>query len=141
MTTRDPGARLVFTHGWTVSPRATAFRAKSPAATITLGLLGLVQLVIAAITTAPWWIVELWPFSVTVPVFARAAASSAKPRFAVGAVSDSANVFLTAPSTTRSCGRFGPARQGTTVERSSDNVDVNSGVGAEGVRNSPCSFM
>ena len=37
MTTLDPGARLVLTHGFVASPRSTALRATSPAATITLG--------------------------------------------------------------------------------------------------------
>jgi hypothetical protein len=52
-TTFEPGASEVFTHGLVVSPLATAFCASRPAASITLGLLVLVQLVIAAITTAP----------------------------------------------------------------------------------------
>ena len=53
MTTREPGARLVFTHGLVVSHARTAFFASSPAPTITDGFEVLVQLVIAAITTAP----------------------------------------------------------------------------------------
>ena len=53
VTTFEPGARLVFTHGWLVSPRSTAFFASSPAPIITLGFDVFVQLVIAAITTAP----------------------------------------------------------------------------------------
>ena len=53
MTTFDPGARLVFTQGFDVSPRSTAFLASRPAAIITLGFEVLVQLVIAAITTDP----------------------------------------------------------------------------------------
>src|SRR5271156_3780052 len=54
VTTFEPGARLVFTHGLTVSPRATAFFARIPAASITDGFEVLVQLVIAAITIEPW---------------------------------------------------------------------------------------
>src|SRR3954447_25826968 len=54
VTTLEPGARLVFTHGLRARPRSTAFLASSPAPTITDGLEVLVQLVIAAITTAPW---------------------------------------------------------------------------------------
>ncbi len=53
MTISEPGARLVFTHGFTVSPRWTALRASSPAPIITLGFEVLVQLVIAATTTEP----------------------------------------------------------------------------------------
>ena len=62
MTTREPGARLVLTQGFTLRPLATAFRASSPAATITDGFEVLVQLVIAAITTDPSESSPLWPF-------------------------------------------------------------------------------
>src|SRR6187431_137408 len=50
VTTREPGARLVFTQGRTFRPRAEAFRARSPAPTIAEGFEVLVQLVIAART-------------------------------------------------------------------------------------------
>ncbi len=53
MTTFDPGARLVFTHGLRVRPNSTAFFATRPAPIMTLGFEVLVQLVIAAITTEP----------------------------------------------------------------------------------------
>src|SRR3954470_19178090 len=53
VTTFDPGARLVFTHGFRVRPRSNAFFATRPAPIITLGFDVLVQLVIAAIKTAP----------------------------------------------------------------------------------------
>src|SRR3954464_3261572 len=49
----EPGARLVFTQGFTLRPRLTAFRASSPAPIMTLGFDVLVQLVIAATTTDP----------------------------------------------------------------------------------------
>ena len=54
MTTLLPGAIDVFTHGLTARPFSTAFLARSAAPTITEGLDVLVQLVIEAITTAPW---------------------------------------------------------------------------------------
>ena len=54
MTTVEPGASEVFTHGFRVRPFSTALRASRPAPTMTLGLEVLVQLVIAAITTRPW---------------------------------------------------------------------------------------
>src|ERR671915_1204712 len=54
MTTLDPGASEVLTHGLEARPRSTALRASSPAATITDGLEVLVQLVMAAMTTWPW---------------------------------------------------------------------------------------
>src|SRR6476646_5618919 len=47
VTTFDPGARLVFTHGLLVSPRSTAFLARRPAAISTDGFEVFVQLVIA----------------------------------------------------------------------------------------------
>ncbi len=53
MTAREPGARLVFTYAGTVSPSSTALRASSPAAIMTLGFDVFVQLVIAAMATAP----------------------------------------------------------------------------------------
>ena len=53
MTTRDPGASDVLTHGLERRPRSTAFLATSPAATMTWGFDVLVQLVMAAMTTSP----------------------------------------------------------------------------------------
>src|SRR5262245_5822182 len=52
MTTRDPGASEVFTVGFTRNPRSTAFLAKRPAPSITVGLEVFVQEVIAAMTTS-----------------------------------------------------------------------------------------
>src|SRR5215469_8500401 len=54
MTTLEPGASVVFTHGLRSSPASTARRASSAAPTITDGLEVLVHEVIAAITTEPW---------------------------------------------------------------------------------------
>src|SRR3954447_23664303 len=54
MTTFEPGASDVFTHGLRVSPRSTALRASRPAPTMTNGFDVLVHEVIAATTTAPW---------------------------------------------------------------------------------------
>src|ERR1700742_535028 len=54
MTTLEPGARVVLTHGLRDRPRSTAFFAKSAAPSITYGLDVFVQEVIAAITTWPW---------------------------------------------------------------------------------------
>ena len=54
MTTLDPGASEVLTHGLEARLRSTALRASRPAASITDGLEVLVQLVMAAITTWPW---------------------------------------------------------------------------------------
>src|SRR5918994_4151289 len=54
MTTLEPGASDVLTHGFDVRPRSAALRASSPAPIITLGFDVLVHEVIAAITTCPW---------------------------------------------------------------------------------------
>ena len=53
LTTRDPGAKLVLTHGFTCKPLSTAFLATIPAPIKTNGLEVLVQLVIAARTKDP----------------------------------------------------------------------------------------
>ncbi|MOA01649.1 hypothetical protein D3C78_1210700 [compost metagenome] len=55
MTTLEPGASELFTHGLRCRPFSTAFFASRPAAIITLGLEVLVQEVMAAITTAPFF--------------------------------------------------------------------------------------
>src|SRR5579859_4216947 len=54
VTTFEPGASDVFTHGLTLRPRRDALRARIPAPIITDGFEVLVQLVIAAMTTWPW---------------------------------------------------------------------------------------
>src|SRR5688500_16665196 len=54
VTTFDPGASEVLTHGFWARPRSTAFFASRPAPSITDGFDVFVQLVIAAITTEPW---------------------------------------------------------------------------------------
>src|SRR4051794_29728470 len=53
VTAFEPGASDVLTVGPTVSPRATAFRARRPAPIITVGFEVFVQEVIAAIATEP----------------------------------------------------------------------------------------
>ena len=53
VTTFDPGASEVLTHGLERRPRSTALRARIPAPSMTEGLEVLVQLVMAAITTWP----------------------------------------------------------------------------------------
>src|SRR3970282_2156016 len=51
VTTLEPGASDVLTHGLLRSPSFTAFRARRPAASMTEGFAVFVQLVMAAITT------------------------------------------------------------------------------------------
>ena len=98
----SPGARLVFTQGFVVSPRSTAFRATRPAATISAGFDVFVHDVIAEMTTDP---------SPRPPPFRPAPKASVK-------------LSPTRGSETRSCGRRGPARLGSTAERSKSSVSV-----------------
>src|SRR5262245_7941567 len=61
MTTLEPGASVVLTHGLRVRPFSTALRASSAAPIMTCGFEVLVQEVIAAIATAPWSMVNVVP--------------------------------------------------------------------------------
>ncbi len=132
MTTLEPGASEVFTCDFGFKPRAAALRAKRPAASMTLGFEVLVQLVIAAITTSPW------PSESSLPA-TRTRASGLPPLSSIeGRASSKAALALL--SATRSCGRFGPARLGSTVERSSSRVSVNTGSSAPLVRHMPWSL-
>ncbi|CAB4755075.1 unannotated protein [freshwater metagenome] len=63
MTTFEPGASVVFTHGLRCSPRSTALRASNPAAIITDGFEVFVHDVIEAIATMPWLIETDSPLS------------------------------------------------------------------------------
>src|SRR5262249_11211163 len=127
----EPGARLVLTHGLAVRPRAAAFFAKTPAATITDGFDVFVQLVIAAITTDPSCncpggaVSGSGGFAPNGPD----ARTSGRPAAAgFGCAADfnvgraSANAAFMSVRATRSCGRLGPARLGTTVAKSSSRV-------------------
>src|SRR5579875_2301036 len=126
MTTFEPGARLVFTHGLVVSPRSTAFLASSPAATITDGLDVLVQLVMAAMTTWPWSRSKVVPSSSVTGTGELGGASAAlsPPRTLATAVRYPSRAWS---SGTRSWGRAGPASDGTTVDRSSVSVSEYAG--------------
>src|SRR5579863_3928968 len=135
MTTRDPGASDVFTHGFVASPRSTALLATRPAATRTCGLEVLVQLVIAAITTSP---------SVTgLPDPPAPSPPSCSPPATLprrGTPPSARRKAFPAPaSDTRSCGREGPARLGTIVARSRSTVSVYCG-STDGSCQRPCSF-
>src|ERR687889_2421952 len=68
MTTLEPGASDVLTHGLLASPRSTAFLASRPAPTITDGLDVLVHEVIEAMTTAPWSISNSVPADIVTGV-------------------------------------------------------------------------
>src|SRR3954464_14031977 len=134
VTTFDPGARLVLTHGCRVRPRSNAFFATRPAPIITLGFEVLVQLVIAAMTTAPC-------SRASVATGASARAADAPPvvaetcdepaasapffeKVAIIELRPAWNPLFACFNETRSCGRLGPARHGSTVDRSSSIVSV-----------------
>ena len=99
------------------------------------------QLVMAAMTTAPWPSFAVCPFISTVPVLATSAAARPKPRSFTGAVSECWKDVFICESGTRSCGRLGPARLGSTVERSRASVSVKTGSLEASVRNRPCSLQ
>ena len=121
------------THGLLDSPFAAALRASSPAATITDGLDVLVQLVIAAMTTDPCDSSNVSSPSSTVTFVSRLAAST-------DLSTNPSHAFFESVRLMRSCGRLGPAIAGTTVDRSSSSVSVNTGSGVSLVRNRPCSL-
>src|SRR5207249_3631156 len=153
VTTRDPGASDVFTHDFEESPASTAFFARRPAATITLGFEVFVHEVIAAITTDP----SRTSFLASTLAGSGSGASAApfvappsarnRPTSMAGGSGSSwsrnaaTNDAHTSGSGTRSCGRLGPATLGSTFERSRSSVSLNVGSGSASVRNSPCSLV
>ncbi len=99
-TALEPGASELFTHGFRCRPRRLALRASRPAAITLRGLLVLVQLVIAAMITAPSGIL---PGS-SVPRCRRCPCAARS---------------LVA---TRACGFEGPAMLRTTLDRSNSST-------------------
>ena len=100
----------------------------------------LVQLVIAAITTEPCLSSAGLPSSWSGTERCVSASARPKPRSFTGAVSAARKALFMLPSGTRSWGRLGPARLGSTLARSSASVSLKTGSGVVAVRNSPCSF-
>src|SRR5215204_3021387 len=158
VTTSDPGARLVLTHGFTLRPRLTALRATRPAPIMTLGFDVLVQLVMAATTTDPCVSPSIpgttpralatataegaAPGALSSPCFSATlpAASAFGLRSAIMPSRACWNLYFAWRSDTRSCGRFGPARLGSTVERSRSHVVVYTGSVEVLFQNRPCSL-
>ncbi|MNV32559.1 hypothetical protein D3C71_1239000 [compost metagenome] len=101
-TALEPGASELFTQGLRARPARLALRASRPAAMTLRGLLVLVQLVIAAMITAPSGIRP----SACSCLPEASLPSSAMPRAARSVVA------------TRLCGLDGPAMLRTTVDRS-----------------------
>ena len=98
-TVFEPGASELLTHDLRTRPRRLALRARSPAAITLRGLLVFVQLVIAAMITAPSGICPgVSCHSPAMPLAARSAVA------------------------TRACGLDGPATLRTTVDRSNSST-------------------
>lgn len=138
VTTLDPGERDVLIYGATCRPSLTAFLAKIPAPSITLGFDVLVDETMAAMTAEPCINVYFLPSShVKLPLDSRVSLDSPKPRKPTYEskwkvfwflntlmkltlfIKQNAKSFLISFKLTRSCGRFGPDTEGTTVVRSS----------------------
>ncbi len=115
---REPGASDVLTHGLVVRPFLTAFLASKPAASMTDGLLVLVHDVIDAMTMEPWFSLK-WVLlnSTSIPRELRSSGDLLNE-----VVSWFCHADFISASRMRSCGRFGPARDGSTVDRSSSAV-------------------
>src|SRR5258708_8605146 len=155
-TTCEPGASEVLTHGLTVKPLATALRASSRAPTITLGFDVLVQDVIGAITTSPWPRSWVRPSTGTrfdppaLPKFLSSEVASAGWRSKVSLppsppLLNSFSIAMVKPaltslSATRSCGRLGPASEGSTCASSSLSTSVQIGSSVDLVRYMPCAL-
>src|SRR5580692_8172951 len=131
-TTCEPGASEVLTQGFTVKPLAAALRASSPAPIMTLGFDVLVHEVIAAITTSPWPRSWLRPATGS-----RLPISAPLPNSLSNEV---AKLCLRSLSATRSCGRLGPASEGSTCDNSSLSTSVKTGSAVVLVRNMPCAL-
>src|SRR5581483_3844079 len=130
VTTLEPGASEVLTQGLLFRPFSRAFFATRPAAISTAGLEVLVQEVLAAITTAPSFSSKFLPLSLTWagPAEGRSFCSPSKAFLKLDCTSD---------SSTRSCGRLGPARDGWMVPRSRCSTSVYSASGVSGVHHRP----
>ena len=103
MTTRLPGASDVLTHGLALMPRSTAALATRPAATSTEGFEVLVHEVMAATVTAP----------------SRRCSAKPVPNTSLGSRPNAVRKAPRAPDKeTRSWGRLGPAKLGSTLDRS-----------------------
>src|SRR5215468_7747396 len=131
-TTCEPGASEVLTHGLTVRPLAVALRASRPAPIITLGFDVLVHEVIAAITTSPC--PRSWP---RLSIGTRLLISPPLPN---SLSIEDVKPCLTSLRAMRSCGRFGPASDGSTEESSSLSTSVKTGSGVVLVRYMPCAL-
>src|SRR5579885_3214732 len=115
MTALDPGARLVLTQGLTERPLATAFLASKPAPMSTDGLEVFVHDVMAAVTTRPWPSLKSSPFEDSSTSVPAGAGKLPFLSFSLRSTSTAAlQASLISARGTRSCGRLGPASEGST---------------------------
>ncbi|MDT4859414.1 hypothetical protein FQZ97_939220 [compost metagenome] len=119
------------TQGLGFRPRAWALRATRPAAISTDGLEVLVQEVMAAMTTSPS------PRSNFSPSTATRGASVGREKTSPRAVAKAGAATV---SSTRSCGRLGPASDGTTVEMSSSSTSLKIGSSEVSSIHRPCAL-
>src|SRR5215470_17078271 len=105
---------------------------------MTLGFDVLVQEVMAAMTTSPW------PRSCWRPWTGTRFDEPALEKFLSSEVASEgwrSKPSLTSLSATRSCGRLGPASEGSTCDNSSLSTSVKTGSGVDLVRYMPCALL
>src|SRR5699024_12646776 len=113
----------VFTYLGTVSPFSTAFLAIRPAPNITYGLDVFVHEVIAAMTKSPVFSSSLSPsLYSTVPVLLNSSSLKPWPWLPASAVTDFLYSSFISDKLIKSCGRFGPASDDSTVDKSSSTT-------------------
>ena len=126
-----PGASTHFTQGWGLRPASAAFFATRPAASIIEGSVAVVQLVTAAMASAPWVSSHASPSRSTATRLDRS-----RPRSSHTARKRS----CTADSGMRSCGRDGPASERSTAPRSNSITSAYVRAGASASFQKPCAL-
>ena len=114
---------MVFTHGFDLNPFSTAFLASRAAPIITDGFEVFVHEVIEAITTSPLLTEVALPFTFTSILLLLVLSEKYEGEIFSYAVLASTNAI-------RSCGRFGPAIEGTIAVKSNSNFSENLGSAA-----------
>src|SRR5699024_10885592 len=125
VTTLEPGANDVLTYSGTFKPFSTAFLATKQAPNITYGFDVFVQDVIAAIARSPVVICVLEPsLNSIVAVLSNSLSSKPCPWLPAGAVTDFSNSSFISLKKIKSCGRFGPESEASTVAKSNSTTSV-----------------
>ena len=126
-----PGASTHFTHGRGLRPASAAFFATRPAASIMEGSVAVVQLVTAAIASAPWVSSQVAPSRST---------ATCRPRSSPRSSHTARKRSWASASGMRSCGREGPAIERSTAPRSNSTTSAYVRAGASGSFQKPCAF-